>query len=336
MIQFERVSAPDVPWADLDAAPDRTHCQTRGWLDFLAETQGAEPVVARVLDGSRPIGWFTGAIVRRAGLKILGSPMRGWTTSAMGFNLAPGADRSAALAGLPRFAFKTLGCIHLEVSDRNLASDRDVPDGFRSTRIDGYELELATDDELLANMTKSGRRNIRTGRRNGIVVEAIDPLQPGDFAEVFYDQVSEAFAKRGLAPTYPVDRVHALIRHLGPTGTMLLMRALTPDGTPAATRISFGLPGRAAESFLGASYRSSQSLYPNEILMWATMQEWRERGAVQFGFGGGGAYKAKYGGVPHALPWLRMSRFETLEVVRTAALRLHRRRQWLDRRHRGP
>ena len=48
------------------------------------------------------------------------------------------------------------------------------------------------------------------------------------------------------------------------------------------------------------------------------------------------AYKAKYGGVPHALPWLRMSRFETLEVVRTAALRLHRRRQWLDRRHRGP
>ena len=41
MIRLERVAAPDVPWAELDDAPDRTVAQTRAWLDFLVETQGA-------------------------------------------------------------------------------------------------------------------------------------------------------------------------------------------------------------------------------------------------------------------------------------------------------
>lgn len=327
-VEFRRVPAPVVPWAELDERPDRTIGQTREWLDFLSETAGAEAVTAEVLEDGERIGWFTGAVQRRTVLRFLGSPLRGWTTASMGFNLDPGANRGAALAALPAFAFGELGCIHLEFADRALLDDGDVPSGFVGGHLPGYELELdGADDELLAGMKASGRRDIRRAVRNGIVVEAVDPLDPGDFAALYYSQVSDAFAKRGLVPTYPVDRVEALIRHLGPTGRLLLLSASTPSGDTAATGIFPGLPGLTAEYWMGASYRAHQHLLPNEALMWTALRTWRDRGAVRFNFGGGGSYKAKYGGAPHSMPWVRRSRFPMLEHARRTALRLHRFRQ---------
>jgi CelD/BcsL family acetyltransferase involved in cellulose biosynthesis len=322
VIHLERVAAPDVPWAELDAATDRTVAQTRAWLDFLAESQGAEPVVARVLDGTDPVGWFTGALVRRVGLRILGAPMRGWTTAAMGFNLAPGVDRTAAVEALAGFAFGDLRCVHLEVADRALPADARLPVGFHVTPLPGWELDLGRDDDaLLGAMKPYGRRDVRRALRNAITVEEVDPVDPGDFVAEYYDQVSTAFAKRDRTPTYPAERVASLLRHLGPTGHLLVLRARTPDGRPAATGIFPGLPGGTAEFWMGASDRDHQHLLPNEALMWTALRTWRDRGAHRFNFGGGGAYKAKYGGTPHVLPQLRRSRPALLEHARAAALR---------------
>lgn len=327
-LELCRVSAPAVPWDELDGNVDRTICQTREWLDFLADTQGAESVTARILRRGEAVGWFTGALVRHGPVKVLGSPLRGWTTAAMGFNLDPGIDRSAALAALPAFAFGPLGCIHLEFADRGLLDDADVPDGFHISHLTGYELDLRhDDDELLANMTRNGRRDVRRALRNGIHVEAVDPVDPGSFAMEYYDQVCEAFAKRNLTPPYGVDRVESLIDHLGGTGRLLLLRARTPAGEPAATGIFPGLPGSTAEFWMGASHRRHQHLLPNEALMWTALRTWRDRGAVRFNFGGGGKYKAKYGGEPHSMPWVRRSRFGVLERVRRGALQAQRRRQ---------
>lgn len=324
-LHLERTAAPLVPWGELDQYADRTICQTRPWLDFLKETQGAEPVTARVLDGTTTVGWFTGAIARRGGLKFLGSPLRGWTTAAMGFNLEPGVDRSAALAALPSFAFGELGCIHLEYADRVLQDDQ-IPAGFHIAHLGGYELALDGDDDaLLKGMKSYGRRDVRRSLRNGIEVEVVDPLAPGDFAAQYYEQVSEAFAKRDKRPTYPVERVESLIRHLGRTDHLLLLRSYTPEGEPAATGIFPGLPGSTAEYWMGGSYRRHQAVLPNEALMWTAIRTWRDRGAVRFNFGGGGKYKAKYGGEDHSMPWIRQSRYGFLEHGRKAALDLYRR-----------
>lgn len=321
---IERVSSPAVPWADLDSRSHRTIFQTREWLDFLVDTQRAEPVIGRVLDDGDPVGWFTGAIVRRFGLPFLGSPLRGWTTAGMGFTLADGGDITSALAALPTFAFSTLGCIHLEFADRSLLADEAVPPGFIVSHLTGYELNLTDDDTLLAGMKSYGRRDVRRSLRNGIVVEDVDPTDPGDFAATYYAQVSEAFAKRNQVPTYPLNRVEAIIRHLAPTGRLLLLRALLPTGGVAATGIFPGLPGGTAEYWMGASWRAQQALLPNEALMWTAIRTWRDRGAVRFNFGGGGRYKAKYGGMPHSMPWVRRSRFGVLEHGRKAILDLDR------------
>ena len=127
-LSFERVPLAQVPWEELDHRPDRTVHQTREWTSFLAATQRAEPVVLRARRDGEPVAWFTGAVARRAGVRILGSPMRGWATSHMGFNVDPGVedlDLVELTGALAAHASGALGCWHLEVMDRRFA------DGWR-------------------------------------------------------------------------------------------------------------------------------------------------------------------------------------------------------------
>lgn len=328
-ITFESVASPSVPWGVLDGLADRTVFQTRSWSDFLVQTQGAEPLFLRVSDRGQPVGWFTGAITSHRGLRVLGAPLKGWTTPSMGFNADPdGAlDRTAALAALAPFAYRELGCWHLEYADRALLEDAAVPAGFRIGHLRGYERDLPVDDdELLASFTRSGRRDVRRSLRNGIEVEEVHHTDP-QFAAEYYRQVTAAFARRALTPTFPIERVQALMGHLGPTGNLLLLRARTAGGEPAATGIFPGLRGRTAEFWMGASDPAHQHLLPNEALMWKALLTWRDRGAVRFNFGGGGSYKAKYGGQPHRMPWVRRSRVGALEEARKMAQGLQRRRQ---------
>jgi hypothetical protein len=136
-------------------------------------------------------------------------------------------------------------------------------------------------------------------------------------------------------PTYPARRVRALVRHLGGTGHVLLLRARGPDGTCLATGI-YPAYHRVAEFWGNASWRAHQHLRPNEALHWYAMRYWKARGVTVFDWGGGGSYKEKYGGRPVRRPWLRKSRFGMLEVLRTWAKRAVALRQRLvARAHRG-
>src|SRR6185436_751679 len=145
---------------------------TRPWLDYLEQSQGADPVVAAVLDDDAPVGWFTGAIVRRAGVRILGSPFPGWTTSWMGFNLSPGVDRWQACEALAPFAFRHLRCLHVEVRDRELEVPSSASRGWSWTEPDTYQVDLSgTEEDVLARMWSISRRQIRKSERLGVIVE---------------------------------------------------------------------------------------------------------------------------------------------------------------------
>src|SRR5215472_14821853 len=84
----------------LDEFSDRTVFQTREWIRFVAETQNATPLLAELSEGGRIVGYFTGLIFSRFGIRVLGSSFPGWTTPYMGFNLRPGISRTAALAAV--------------------------------------------------------------------------------------------------------------------------------------------------------------------------------------------------------------------------------------------
>lgn len=329
-MRLTRVPLERAPWSELDAYADRTVFQTRAWLAFLEESQAAEPVLLQLRRGSETVGWFTGAVVRRFGFRFLGSPLRGWTTSYMGFNLRDDADVASATNAVRGYAFSELGCLHCELMDRRFEPYVGVRNGFRSSTLPSYEVDLTRPaDRILAAMNQARRHAIRRAPRNGVVVEQAHGVP---FADEHYEQLRDVFAKRSLPPPYPVERIRQLIRHLEPTGTLLLVRARAPDGRSIATGI-FPAFGRRSHFWMGASWRSHQKLLPNEAIQWFAMNYWKERGVVAYDMGGGGEYKSKYGGSAIEVAWLRASRFDALERVRAQALDVRKRvRKWMGRR----
>jgi hypothetical protein len=282
----------------------------------VARTQDAEPVVAALRDGAATIGWFTGLVIKRLGLRILGSPFPGWTTGYMGFNLDDGVPRRAAVEALLPFAYRKLGCIHLELKDRWLEL-RDLDGlGFAQTPTTTYDLDLTrTQEELFGGMTSACRRAVRKSEKEGVTIEEAADLA---FADDYYTQLLDVFGRQSLRPPYGVERVRELIRTVQPSGKLLLLRARDADGRCVATGIFPG-HGRTAYFWGGASLRAHQGVRPNEAIFWHAMRSWKERGATVLDMGGGGDYKRKYGPVELTVPWFRRARVPGLLAARDVA-----------------
>lgn len=319
-LTLERLDAGDCDWEAMDGLEDRVVFQTREWLEYLAATQGAEPVICRVARRDEAVGYFTGAIVRRYGIRILGSPFPGWTTAYMGFNLREGESRREAVRALMSYAFGPLRCLHLELRDRELDEADARSLGATVDRFYSFEIDLrATEDELLARMSSACRRCIRKAERSGVTVE---PASDMGFADDYHAQLEDVFAKQGLRPTYGVERVRALMEHLLPAGRLLALRARAPDGRCVATALYPAL-GRSMHFWGGASWRGDQILRPNEAIFWYAMRYWKSRGVETFDMGGGGEYKRKYGGCDLTVPHVIRSRVPGLMPLRTVAERFY-------------
>ncbi|WP_051580912.1 GNAT family N-acetyltransferase [Pseudonocardia acaciae] len=328
-VRLERMDPTEADWRRLDGLPDRTLFQTREWVEFVSNTQGGEPVVAEVVRGGEVVGYFTGLVVRKYGLRILGSPFPGWTTPSMGFTLTGDVTRREAAAALTDFAFRTLRCVHVELTDQDIQDDALTGHGFGCAFADTVELPLGSDEEMFAGFTAARRNAIRKGRKVGVVVEEATDLE---FADDYHAQLQGVFARQGLVPTYDVGRVRELITRLAPTGRLLLLRARAPEGHCIATAI-FPAFGRTAYFWGGASVREYQILRPNEALVWHALRHWRDRGATVLDFGGGRDYKRQYGGRVVSVPSFRRSRVAGLGAMRDVAQRLVGRRQrWQGRR----
>jgi hypothetical protein len=321
----------------LDCFADRTVFQTRPWVRFVREAQRATPVLAKLHEHGKVVGFFTGLTIERFGVKVLGSSFPGWTTPYMGFNLVPGASRSAALAAVERMAWNDLKCLHLEVSDPFFAVEDGQALGFHCDFFSSYRTDLTrSEDEIFQSMDSACRRCVRKAEKSGVTIE--EAHDPG-FADEYYEQLKDVFSKQGLVPTYGVDRVRVLIKHVEPSGNLLLLRARDADGKCIATGIFPGF-NQIAEFWGNASLRSSQILRPNEAIHWYVMKYWKKRGVAIYDWGGEGAYKEKYGCIAHKVPWFTKSRYQFVSKLRDEAKKMFARKQrflgWLQKQRATP
>jgi hypothetical protein len=308
----------------LDQFADRTVFQTEAWVRFVSESQKATPVLAELRDDGAVVGYFTGLTFTKFGVKVLGSSFPGWTTPYMGFNLIDGVSRSAALKALEIAAWDTLKCLHMEVSDPYFTPQDGQDLGFTCDAYTSYRTDLTkSEDEIFNRMDSACRRCVRKAEKSGVTIE--EAHDPG-FADDYYEQLKDVFAKQGLVPTYKIDRVRSLIKHLEPTGSLLLVRARDPKGNCIATGIFPGF-NQIAEFWGNASFRSSQILRPNEFIQWYVMRYWKRRGVAIYDWGGGGTYKEKYGCLPHSVPWFTKSRYQLVSKLRDEAKKMFERKQ---------
>jgi len=317
---FQNIDFDSAPWKDIESCPDHTVFKTHAWMCFLRATQPVEPVVISLGHRGSTVGYFVGAILKKAGLKILGSPFPGWTTSFQGASFIdsePPCNRAELYAKLIQFSFRKLGCIHFECLDLNVNKDSLCKAAIPYEMDRNYWVNLArTEQEIFDSFKSPCRRAIRKAKKNGIVVAR--PENTEQFVSDYYDQLVDVFAKQGTVPTYPRSRVEALVKHVHPTGNLLLLQSLDPDGKCIGTGI-FPAFNKLMQYWGGASYRSHQILRPNEILIFEAMKYWRQRGIVTFELGGGGTYKEKYGPTFAARPRIIAPRWRILKHMKQAA-----------------
>ena len=310
----QRLNKVDTKWIG-------TIYQTPAWLAFLSRTQHGELVVGALREGQETIGHFTGLIVQKSGFRILGSPFPGWSTDYMGFALSDGADRRQAVQALIEFAFQELGCVHLEMMDRNLTVSDLGGLGVQYRVYRGFEIDLTRDeDELFSNMTSACRRCVRKAEKEGVFIEEAHDLE---FADEYYAQLQDVFAKQSLVPTYGIERVRQLITHVHPTGHLLLLRARDRSGRCIATGIFPHMNG-VMYFWGGASWRHHQLLRPNEAIQWHAMKIGKQKGLRTYDMGGGGEYKRKYGGGEIEVPWFRKSKYPWIRYLRDMAQQSHK------------
>jgi CelD/BcsL family acetyltransferase involved in cellulose biosynthesis len=294
------------------------------WLQFLARTQGVGPVAAEVLSrGGEHLGYFFGAVKRVGPLRVLGSPLPGWTTQYMGFALAESVsvDSVHLLNALRRFAWTDLGCVHIEIRDRHVGrgtlaeAGLRVQDGVQT----GWEVSLEpSEEDLWMGLKPSCRRAVRKATVSGLTVSEVDPNRA--FVDEYMGQMREVFDRQGLTPTYGRTRVTGLIESLRPSGRLLALQVETPSGRPIANGL---FPHGDGTAYFWGAYSRQDSLHlrPNDLMHWEVMRRARLLGCSRYDLCGAGAYKEKFGAYPIDVPSGRLSRFPVLEAARS--LRLH-------------
>jgi len=246
----------------------------------------------------------------------------------MGFNLDAGVSRRSAVEALVDYAFGPLRCLHVELLDRKLRLEDVAQLGFASTPLRTYAINLAREENaIMGRMTSSCRRAIRRSEKVGVTIEE---ATGEDFADEYYAQLVDVFARQSLTPMIDAERVRVMIRTLEPTGRLLMLRARSAEGEAVATGIFLGM-NDVAYYWGGASWRSHQQLRPNDALTWHAIRVWKARGIQVLDLGGGteegfAPYKRKFGPDEYIVPYLRKSRFAAIATARRAAESLARRR----------
>ncbi len=322
---IEAVGVEDFNFNELNDYEDRTVFHSHEWFSFLKESQGAMPAILKIKHGDSVAGFFFGAIKKKFGFGIMGSPFKGWTTLYMGFTLHSQYRRRDVLPSILEFVFGELNCHHIEITDRYFSPGDGANLGMECDVGRSFLIDLRkTKEELYDAMEKkSCRWCIRKARKEGVVIEEAN--DPG-FADDYCLQLKDVFSKQALVPTYSLPRVEQLIKHLGSTGNLLLLRARSPRGDCIATGI-FLASNDMMIFWGGASLRKYQSFRPNELVIWHAMNHWKDKGIKFFDMGGGGEYKRKYGGAEIPVISLRKSKNVLISEARRFAKRAFRIKQ---------
>ena len=266
---------------------------TYEWLNFLSKNQRIVPVILQLEDEEgKTKAYFVGGLIRKNGFKILGSPFEGWLTCEMGFIKVEDYDVNLALRAVARYAFESLKCHYVQITDYSISDhvlDRDINRFY--TKL--LYLDIAKPaDEILQGFTKNGRRDVRASLRKEIIIEKV-PFNR-DFIDAYYEQLIEVFGKQGLRPFYSIDKLYDLSdAFLDDPQKISALIAKTENGENAGTVFSVGF-GEWAYYLGAASCKKHQRMLPNEALFWSFIEHWRSRGVKNIDLVGYREYKLKY------------------------------------------
>ena len=262
------------------------------WLSFLEKNQNVSPVVLSIKDNDVEVALFVGAIIKKAFIKILGSPFEGWLTPDMGFIPVQEYDINNAILAIRDYAFNQLGCAFLQISDKKIKKEVVHVKGayFEESRI-LYIDSSKSPNEILEGFTKNGRRDVRASGRKGLEFRRMEFDK--NFADIYYEQLIDVFEKQNLKPNYDLKKVYDLVDAMKEVPERVFAVGAFFENKCVGTVFSFGF-GKWAYYIGAASFRQYQKMLPNEGLFWEFVKYWHEQGIENIDMVGFREYKLKY------------------------------------------
>lgn len=267
---------------------------SKKWIDFLIETTRGKPIFIEIYDlDLKHIGYFTGIIIKKLGIKILGSPFKGWSTPYMGFDISKTQLTAELINQTIDFIFKTVKVHYIEISEYKLIYNSEKLIASRKIiyrKCNTLILDVTPEEDILFVNFKSDVRNfVRQFEKRGAYVQIVDPNE--EFAERYYDQLKDVFKKQNLVPTYNEAKVKSLMRNL--KGNIICAEVCSPDGKSIASVIIL-FYNKFAYYWGGASYKEYQKYRPNEALQWYIIKLLHKNFFENYDMIGVRPYKMKY------------------------------------------
>lgn len=323
--KFETIEYSCVNETEFYSLPNKIVNTTKPWIDFIIEDSHAEPIIVRITSNDKFVGYFSCLKIKKVGINIIGSPFSGWSTTYMGFDLIDNSFKVKILPALVEYLQKTQKCAYLQIIERDITMDEAnslyKQYGYQVKPVETLDIGISfTDEELYKHMKTDCRNFIKQFERRGATLEIAESNDT--FAEEYYEQLLDVFAKQNLVPTYTVDKVKCLLKHLGKSNNVLCLRVKDREGKSIATSI---FPGFNKKCFFwgGASLRSYQQYRPNEYMIYTAMKYWRDRGCTDFDMVGNRAYKKKFGSWEVTYPCIVVSKYKILYTFKEWAAKLY-------------
>ena len=258
------------------------------------------------------LGYFCALVIRKAFIKIYGSPLGGTGTNFMGPVVNFDIDQTELIEAL-KTVVKWPSLTHLEIANEWLDDKVMQFHGFETHPGVTHIVDLPeNEDEAWNNLKSSCRNRIRKAENNGLVVEVVEDLS---LADEYYEQFIEVYAKQNMVTPFGADRPRSLMQSLVPANRILPLR-ISHQGEVVATGL-FPFDENCIYFWGAASWLKYHKLCPNELLHWEVIKHAIAKGIPRYNMcGGTSQFKSKFGGadVPNnrysksSLPMMRQAR----------------------------
>lgn len=299
---------------------DKVIYQTKEWINFICETQNVKPIILRITDDKAFVGYFTCFLFSKFGIKIIGSPFRGWTTLYMGFNVAEGVDRASLVKPVWQYLKKQYNCMYMEIIDRHLTFDDVQREGLLADKQETYIKDISEDiEQVFKSFSSTCKNQIRRYEKNDAYLNVCEPND--EFAEKYFNQLKVVFGYQNLVPSYDCERVKKLLKNLNyMADSVYCTEMCNPEGRSIGTLIGFAYKS-TCYLFGLASYRE-EKYYQSDYLVWDSILHWKELGYTSYDLVGVRDYKLKFHPELVAVPRVICCRFKILIFMRNVAQKL--------------
>lgn len=292
--------------------PDHTVFHLHAWAQIISENHGARPAMAKATCGDDCVAVWPFLEVWKGPLRVLGSPLPGWSTAYMGPLFDPSLSPQEMQVVFSTFMNHDLLRKHAYLACKVISRGRTLDltqFGFDHVLdLDTYLIDLTQPSAVVWDNLKSEcRTRIRKAEKLGIEVRE---ESDGGFVSDYWSMSLDTFEKSNIQPTHDHEFVGLMWKHLrgGQPGARVRALSAYHGGERIATLV---LPFDSHTMYYwgGAAFTRFRQLPSHNLLHWHAILAAQRLGLREYDFictfGGPGRFKKTFGPrvVPMAVHW---------------------------------